>query len=451
MVTDKKVERLENASVKLTITLGKDSVKKEYADTVLHYSKSAQVKGFRKGKVPLEVMERKFGPSLRAEALQKLLENGLKEVLEDIEEQPLPYAQPTLTDEDIDLNPEEDLTFSVQYDVFPTIEPGEYTGLEVEEPQVEVGDEDLERELKAIQEQNAMVQEVTDTPVEKDHIVTVDFWEVDADGNPVPDSERQDFVFTVGSGYNFYNVDEDVIGMKPGEEKTVTKEYAEDYSFKEIAGTTKTVQIRLKTVKKRDMPELDDELAQDVSDKYKTLQDLKDDIRKRMVDTAEARVRETKSNNLVKKIVEGATLDVPDSMVRAELSQFWQDFIRQTGSTEENVMKMLTMQGKSPENLFEEWRPNAIERLKGRLVLGKIMEAENVEVTDEELEESIRERAEESGMELEEFKGYLEQQNMTEYLRDQLRETKLFDQLFEKSKIVKGEKVKFLDLMQRKS
>jgi len=451
MVTDKKVERLENASVKLTVTLDKDSVKKEYDDTVRHYSKSAQVKGFRKGKVPLEVMERKFGPSLRAEALQKLLENGLKEVLEDIEEQPLPYAQPTLTDEDIDLNPEEDLTFSVQYDVFPTIEPGEYTGLEVEEPQVEVSDEDLDRELKAIQEQNAMVQEVQDTPVEKDHIVTLDFWEVDADGNPVPDSERQDFVFTVGSGYNFYNVDEDVIGMKPGEEKTVTKEYPEDYSFKEIAGTTKTVQIRLKTVKKRDMPELDDELAQDVSDKYKTLQDLKDDIRKRMVDTAEARVRETKSSNLVKKIVEGATLDVPDSMVRAELSQFWQDFIRQTGSTEENVMKMLTMQGKSPENLFEEWRPNAVERLKGRLVLGKIMEAENIEVTDEELEESIRERAEETGMELEEFKGYLEQQNMTEYLRDQLRETKLFDQLFEKSKIVKGEKVKFLDLMQRKS
>ncbi len=448
MSTEKQVERLENATVRLTVTIDKDTVNEKYNEVVKHYAKEAQVKGFRKGKVPFEIMERKFGDSLKWEATHQLLDESLRETLEEIEEKPLPYSQPEL-DGEVELQKDEDFTFSVKYDVYPKIELGEYNGVEVEVDEIEITDEDMERELKNIQEQNAVVQEKSSGAVEQDDIVTIDYWELDENDEPKDDTRREDFVFTVGTGYNLYKLDDDIIGMEAGAEKVVTKEFPDDYEHSELAGQTKKVGVKIKTIKQRELPELDDELAQDVSEKYETLEDLKQDIRKRLEEAAENRMRDEKVQKILDKIVENSELELPGSMLDAELDQFWQEFVQKFQAVPEQIEQMLAAQGMTKDDFKQRWREDAEKRLSRRLVVQKILENEEIEVSDEEFDADIKEKAEASSMDLEQTREYIEQNNMTEYLRREVRERKLYDQLIERATVKPGEKVKFLDAMQR--
>lgn len=448
MSTEKQVERLENATVRLTVTIDKDTVNEKYNEVVKHYAKEAQVKGFRKGKVPFEIMERKFGDSLKWEATHQLLDESLRETLEEIEEKPLPYSQPEL-DGEVELQKDEDFTFSVKYDVYPKIELGEYNGVEVEVDEIEITDEDMERELKNIQEQNAVVQEKSSGAVEQDDIVTIDYWELDENDEPKDDTRREDFVFTVGTGYNLYKLDDDIIGMEAGAEKVVTKEFPDDYEHSELAGQTKKVGVKIKTIKQRELPELDDELAQDVSEKYETLEDLKQDIRKRLEEATENRMRDEKVQKILDKIVENSELELPGSMLDAELDQFWQEFVQKFQAVPEQIEQMLAAQGMTKDDFKQRWREDAEKRLSRRLVVQKILENEEIEVSDEEFDADIKEKAEASSMDLEQTREYIEQNNMTEYLRREVRERKLYDQLIERATVKPGEKVKFLDAMQR--
>ena len=447
MVSDKQVEKLENSSVRLTVTVPKDEVKREYDELVGNYAKNVQIKGFRKGKVPRTVLERKFGDSFKVETAQKVIDSALQEVFQDIDEKPLPYAQPELEGE-LDLQPEEPLTFTVKYDVFPDVEVGESTGLTIEEPQVSIKKEDEERELKQLQEQNSVVMEKDSGAVEKDNIVTIDYVELDDDGNEVEDTKREDFVFTVGSGYNLYKIDDEVIGMKTGEEKVIEKEYPEDFEYEELRGQKKKLKINCKLIKERQLPEIDDELAQDISEKYESLDDLKKDIRERLQRSADQRIREQKVDNLMAKIEENTKVEVPESMVYAELAGMWQNFVQQYGGNEEQVEQLLQIQGKSKADILAEWREGAEKQLRRRLIVQKLIDEAGIEIPDEEAEEDLKKRAEESGANAEEALEYYKNNNMMDYIKQDLAERKLFDDLFEKNTVKKGKKQSFLDLMQ---
>jgi trigger factor len=444
MVRDKQVEKEDNASVKVTLTVDKDTVQSEYDKIVKDYAKNVQLKGFRKGKVPPEVLERKFGDSLRAEVSQKIVEDSLKEVIDEVEDKPLPYAQPELADE-LDFELGKDFTFSIRYDTFPEIELGDYTGLTITAPTVKVTDEDLERELTAIQEQNALVMDKEEGTVEDQDVVTMDYWEVDENDEPVEGSSREDFVFTVGSGYNYYKIDENVKGMAAGEEKIVEKEYGEDVDIEELKNTKKRVALRVKAVKQRNLPDLDDELAQDVSDKYETLDDLKNDIRSRLQDTAENRERQLKVDALMEKIAENSTVPLPESMVQAELQNQWRQFAQRSGMNEEDIDKILQSQGQGRENLYQEWRPGVEDNLKKRLLIGRMIESEEVEAEEEEIDKKVSEQAERSNMSTEEARDYFEKNNLMEYLKQEVQEEKLFDKLLEEATVQKGEEMNFLD------
>ncbi|HKJ86764.1 MAG TPA: trigger factor, partial [Spirochaetia bacterium] len=425
-----------------------ETLQDEYKSLLGQYAKSAQIKGFRKGHVPPDILERKFGESIKFEASQKVLEDSLRAVFEEIDEKPLPYSQPAL-DGEPDFDIEKDLTYSVVYDIFPEIELGEYKGLEIEVPQVSISKEDEERELKALQEQNAIVIDKEEGGVEAGNIVTVDYCELDAEGNVIEDTEREDFVFTQGSGYNVYKIDEDVLGMKTGEEKTVDKEYPEDFEDADLAGQKKKLKITVKAIKERQLPEIDDDLAQDISDEYETIADLKKDIKGRLERTIEGRLREQKNNALIEQIVEKSTIPVPESMVQAELENSWRNFVQQFRAEEEQVLSLLQAQGRTKENLLEEWREGATKRIRGQLAVQKILESEEIEVTDEEVDAELDNQAQSGGATKEQLKQYYESQNMMDYVQREVRERKLFEKILEDSKIKKGEKVGFLDLMGR--
>ena len=448
MVKEKNIEALEKSSVRLTVTIDKDQVTKEYGDLVKEYTKTAQIKGFRRGKVPAAVLEQKFGDSLRAETSMKLMENSLKEIFDEIEEKPLPYSVPEV-DGDAEIELDSDFTFSVTYDVYPAITLGEYKGLEIEQASVTVGKEDINRELETLQEQNSVVIEKSDGKVEKDSIITIDYCELDDDEKEVENSARQDFVFTVGTGYNLYKIDDDVIGMSKDEEKVIDKEYPEDFEIPDLAGTKKKIRVKITAVKEKQLPDLDDELAQDISDTYKTLKDLTDDIRKRLKEAANARIEEMTREDILTKIAEASEIDPPESMIQAEAENTWNNFIRSYRADESQMIKLLEAQGKSKDILLDEWKPQAVERIRKALVTSKLLEIEAIEISDEEYAQELQRQADAGQNSLEEIQEYITQNNLKEYIKDDLAQKKLFDKLVSMSNIKKGAKVKYLDLMEK--
>ena len=452
MIVDKNLENLENSAVKLTVTVGKDAVNKEYNDLLSKYAKSAHIKGFRKGKAPAKVLEQKFGESIRGEATMNLMENSLKEAYEDVDKKPLPYATPALEEdgEEILIELDKDFTFAVTYDTMPDVKVGEYKGIEIESPVCKIGKKDIDRELETIREQNATVVEKTEGKVEKDDIVNIDYCELDADGNEVEDGKREDFVFTVGTGYNVYKLDDDIIGMSSGEEKTIEKEYSEDETDKSLAGQKKTIKVKLNSIKVKELPELDDDLAQDVSDEYKTLKDLKDSIKKRLTDSVSNVIKERNKQAIMDKIIENSEIVVPNSMIQAEAEQSWNQFISQSQMQEEQVLQIIEAQGRTKEDMLEEWKPAAEKNVKSYLITEKLIEEEKIEVSDEEVEETIKEQAEQAGMSFEDTKNYFEQNGMTYYLKNDISNRKLFDLLIESAEIKEGAKKDYLDLMQNK-
>jgi trigger factor len=447
MIIDQKLENLEKSSAKLTITVGKDDAKKEYDSLLNKYAKTAQIKGFRRGKAPASILEKKFGDSVRDEAGMNIIENSLKEVFETIEKKPLQLEPPAL-DGEINLELGKDFTFTVTYDYFPDIELGSYKGVEIEEPSTTIGAGEVNKELESIQDQNSVVMDKESGAVEDGDIVTINYVEVGEDGEENSTTSREDFVFTVGSGYNRYKLDEEIVGMKIDSETTVEKNYPEDFADPELAGKKILVKVKVTQVKEKKLPELDDELAQDVSEEYKTLDDLKKDIKKRLREAANGKIRQINIETVVEKIREGSKMEIPESMIRAELASSWSNFVNRSGMPEEQLLQVLQSQERTPEDLFSDWRPSAETSIASRLILNRILEEEKIEVADEELDSEITESAGRSNMTPEQARENFEQNNMLDYIRDQLRDRKLFDFLLENAVKTKGKKIKFLDLVQ---
>lgn len=452
MIQEKTIEKLENSAVKLGITIGQDEVSRAYDDLVKKYGKTAQIKGFRKGKVPRDILERKFGEGLRAEALQDLVEAALREAFEEIEERPLPYVQPSLVEEELELVPDEPLSFTVTYDTFPEVIPGPCEGLTVTKPKVSVTKEDEDREIEELRQQNAVTIEKEDGTVETGDIVTITIEELDEQDQPVPDTRREDFTFTIGANQNYYRVDDEITGMKKDETRVIEKSYPEDSEQDdseqdELKGQKKRLRVTVTLIKERDVPDLDDDFAQDVSDEFETLDDLRKDLRKRLEANAERRVRTMLVDDLVKQILAESSIPVPEAMVATELESSWRGMADQYRATPEQMEQLLTMQGKTKSDIFEDWKPAATERLKRSLLVQKLIETEQVDVGDEEAETRIRSEAESRKSDPDQVLEYYKSNNMMSYVKREMAEDKLFDQLLEKNTVKAGKKLKYVDVM----
>ena len=355
-IIDKKTEKLENSAEKLTVTLDKDDLQKAYDELLQHYAKEAVVKGFRKGKTPVSVIESRFGDAVKSETVMKAIDETWKELLDAKEITPLPYAEPKLADEE-NLKPDwsENFTFSIAYDVEPKITLPDYKNVEVELPSVVVEEADIQKELTQIQDQNAVVVVKKSGGVEKNDIVTIDYSLLDENGDVMPKSEREDFVFTVGSGYNLYKLDDDIIGMNKGDEKIVKKSFGEEENAPSL---------------------IDDELAQDVSEKFKTLDDLKTDIKERLQKAVDTKLKASKVETVLNKIAETTVFELPQSMIAAEQDQAWQNFLSQNNLQEAQAVQILKYQGKTKEDVINDFKEAAVKNAKDRLILKAVIEAE---------------------------------------------------------------------------
>ena len=447
MIANKKIERLPKSSARLTVTVGAGENKGEYDALLAEYAKKARIDGFRPGKVPVSVLERKFANEMRTEAMGRVLEKAVEEALKDEKLVPLAYSTPAL-DGEPEFKPDADFTFSVTYDVFPEVKAGDWKGIEIEVPQASILKADEERELAEIRERNAVVVDKGEAAkAAKGDIVTVNYKELAEDGSPIAGSERQDFVFEIGTGYNLYKFDDDVIGMKKGDEKTIEKTFPEDFEHKELAGATKRISVTVTQVKSKKLPDLDDELAQDVSEKFKTLDDLKTDLRKNMERRLEARIRQIKETAVVEEMLKRSELEVPASMIEAEIGMRWRNFVQQTTGGDENQMiRLLSMTGRTPQQVVEEWKPSAERAIKTRLVLQKLVENGKYEATDEDIENEYKKMADESSLSVDEIKAEYKKHEAIEYLKDHIREDKLMEAILAEAAIKKGKKTAFVDL-----
>ena len=431
MKLTKEFTRLEKSSVKLTVTISKKDVQESYNDIIAKYVKSAQIPGFRKGHVPANVLERKYGDAIKADALSEIIDKSLNEIFDkETENRPLPYQQPVM-DQVPEFDTETDLVYTVTYDVFPTVEVKDFKGIEVKEPQVAIGDKELEDELKAIQERNAIVMDKkADETAAKGDIVTVDYAEENGEN-------RNGYVFTVGAGDDAYGIDDDVIGLKKDETKEITKD-------------SKKITLTVKAIKVKNLPAIDDDLAQDVSEKFKTLDDLKKDITRNMEVAKKRKLAELKSQSLLEQLVEKNPFDIPASMLAAELDGRWRMMAQQFQTSPEQLEKMITASGQTKEAMLEQWTGDSEKMLKSRIIVDSLLKAKNISVTPEEIEAKYKEIAEEGGMDVEEVKKHYSDPRSKEWLIDDTKEQKLYEELYKEIKVSKGDKMSFADLFAAK-
>ena len=422
---------LEKSAVKVSVTIAKKDVHESYNSVVAKYVKSAQIPGFRKGHVPANVLERKYGDAIKADALSEIIDKSLNEIFEkETENRPLPYQQPVM-DQVPEFDVSKDLTYTVTFDVFPKVEVKDFAGIEVKEPQVTVGDKELEDELKAIQERNAVVMDKkADETAEKDNIVTVDYKEENGEN-------RNGYVFTVGSADDIYKISDDVIGMKKDETKEVSKD-------------DKKITLTVKAIKTRQLPALDDDLAQDVSEKFKTLDDLKADIKRNLEVAKTRKIAEIKSQSLLEQLVEKNAFDIPASMLAAELDGRWRMMAQQFQTTPEQLEKMIAASGQTKEAMLEQWTGDSEKMLKSRIIVDSLLRSKNISVTPEEIEAQYAKIAEDGGMTVEEVKNHYSDPRSKEWLIEDTKEQKLYEELYKEVKVSKGDKVSFADLFAAK-
>ena len=445
----KEITKLEHSAAKLTVTVAKEDVANGYKTTLGKYVKQVQIPGFRKGHVPASVLERKYGEQIKMEAAGDLIDSVLNEIFQDEKElsnRPLPYAQPKM-DEMPAFDTAKEFTFTVTYDVFPSVEVKDFNGISVKEPQVSVGDAEVEEELKGIQERNAaVIDKKEDETAEKDNIVTIDIEEIGENGKAVEGTKREGFTFTLGTAENVYKIDDDIIGMKANETKEITKKYAKTDADKNLAGTTKKYSVTVKQIKVRKLPALDDDLAQDVSDKYKTLADLKADILKNLNIAKDRKIKEIKVNSLLEQLIEKNPIEIPASMLQAELNGRWGQMAQQFQTTPEDLERMVVASGQKKEDMLAQWTGDAEKMLKSRIIVDSLLKSKNISVTPEEVEEAYQKLADSNGVSVEDVKKHYADPRAKEWFIDDVKEQKLYDDIFAQIKVAKGDKTSFADL-----
>ncbi len=394
MVTEKNFKELEKSQASLTLTVDAASIEKAYNERLAKYAKTVEMPGFRKGHVPTNVLERKFGEGIRQESTFDCMEENLKEAIASLDEKdrPLSYSVPELQDEEnlLPFKKDQDITFTVIYDIYPRFELPQYKGLEIEVRDAEITEKDVEDQIEVLREQNAMVVK-KDGKVENGDIVNIDYTAYNEDGSVDEKSSRTNFTFTVGTKYNFFKLDDDVVGLSKDETKTIEKAITKEDDIPGYEGKTVKIDIKVNEVKRRDIPEVDDDFAQDVKAAYKTVEDLKNGVKEDLEKQLATQLDRDRKDALMDKIASLVSFDIPTSMINVTLENDWNNFVRQSGVSEEQLLSFFKAQGQTKEVFMEGWREPATKDLKKELILTKIAETENFPISDEEIEKECGE------------------------------------------------------------
>lgn len=343
-MADVKLEAREKSQKALTMTIAAADLQKAYGEKLAKYAREMTFKGFRKGKAPIDFVTRQIGDYVMEEVVYDTIDSTFNAEVEKLamEDRPLPYAKASIEGEDKlkDYKLGEDLTVTIAYDVFPAVELGQYKGLELEVLDGQVTDADIDAEVESLREQNANIMN-KEGEAKLGDIATVDYAELDEAGVAIEATKRNDFTFTLGSSYNQYKIDDEVVGMKVGDQKTVDKSYGEDFSDESLRGRSVKLSITLTKLKERVLPEVDDDFAQDVKEEYKTVSDLREGIRKNLSESLENMQKDEKLDLVFSALRKSSKYTIPQSMRDFSIRTETRNQLRQMGYDAQTVDRMM--------------------------------------------------------------------------------------------------------------
>ena len=406
------VEKQEKNMAKLTVEVPAeqfvDAIKKAYNKNKNRFN----VPGFRRGKAPQMMIEKMYGVGVfyedaADEAINETYADAMKESGLDI------VSRPEISIEQIEKG--KTFIYTALVAVKPEVSLGQYKGIEVEKADASVKEEDIEAELKRVQNQNARLVSITDRPVAKDDQVVIDF-DGSVDGKAFDGGKAEDYPLTIGSHAFIDTFEDQLIGKNIGEECEVHVTFPGEYHAKELAGKPAVFKVKIKEIKVRELPELDDEFAGEVSD-FDTLEEYKKDIEAKISERKQKAAATENENRVVDKVVEGASMEIPERMIDDQVENMIQDTARRMQRQGLDLDQYLKYTGMTLDQMKEQARPQAVKRIQTRLVLEAVAKAENIQISDEKLDEEITKMAESYQMEADKLKSY-----MTEMDKEQMKE-----------------------------
>ncbi|KGP73862.1 trigger factor [Pontibacillus yanchengensis] len=384
-----KWEKLEGNEGQLTVEVDAEEFDQALNQAFKKVVKDVQVPGFRKGKVPRPIFEQRFGvESLYQDALDIILPEAYSNALQETGINPV--DRPEVDVEQIEKG--KNLIFTAKVTVKPEVELGEYKGLEVEEQDTEVTDEDVENELQQQQEKQAELVVKEEGTIENGDTVVMDF-EGFVDGEAFEGGQADNYSLEIGSGTFIPGFEEQLVGKSSGEETEVEVTFPEEYHAEELAGKTATFKVKVHEVKTKELPELDDEFAKDVDEEVETLAELKEKTKARLQEEKEREAENTKREELVNKATDNAEINVPDAMVDTELDRMVKEFEQRLQMQGMTMDMYFQFTGQDENALKEQMKEDASKRVKTNLVLEAISEAENVVVTEEDVNAELENMA----------------------------------------------------------
>ena len=407
------VEKLEKNMAKLTIEASAEEFEAAIEKAYQKNKSKMNIQGFRKGKAPRKIIEKMYGAGVfYEEAANVIIPDAYAKAVDECDLEIV--SQPSV--DVVQVEAGKPFIFTAEVAVKPEVKLGDYKGIEVEKTDVEVSDDDVNAEIDRVREQNARTITVEDRAVQDKDTAVIDF-EGFVDGVAFEGGKGEDYPLTIGSHSFIDNFEEQLIGKNIGEEAEVNVTFPEDYHVEDLKGKPATFKVTVKEIKAKELPELDDDFAQDVSecetvDAYKA--QVKEELTKKKEDAAKA----AKEDEAVAKVVENAEMEIPEPMIDTQVRQMVDDFARRMQSQGLSLDQYFQFTGMEPKAFLEQMRPQALKRIQSRLVLEAIVEAEKIEATEAEIEDEMNKMADAYQMELYKVKELIEDEQNKKLAQD---------------------------------
>ncbi|BBF44342.1 cell division trigger factor [Lachnospiraceae bacterium KM106-2] len=390
------VEKLEKNMVKLTIEASAEEFNAAMDKAYQKNKGKINIQGFRKGKAPRAIIEKMYGAGMfyedaANEIIPTAYEAAAKESGLDI------VSQPEI--DVVQIEEGKSFIFTATVAVKPEVTLGDYKGIEVEKQEIEVTEDEINAEIDKAREQNARTITVDDRAAQDGDMTVIDF-EGFVDGVAFEGGKGTDYPLTLGSHSFIDTFEEQLVGKKIGEEVEVNVTFPEEYQAKELAGKAAMFKVTIKEIKVKELPELNDDFAQDVSE-FDTLAEYKEDVKKTITERKEKAAKTAKEDQVVEKIIENATMEIPDAMLQTQVNQMANEFAQRIQAQGLSVEQYFQFTGMNRDSFLENIKPQALKRIQSRLVLEAIVKAENIEASEEEVKKEIEDMAKMYKMEVE--------------------------------------------------
>ena len=424
-----KVEKTKNANeVKLNVTIEAEKFDEAIKKVYFKSAKYFNIPGFRKGKAPMNIVEKYYGKEIFYEdAFNEVVPEELEKAVEENKLQVVSRPDIEVTQ----IGKGQDLIFTAVFQTKPEAELGKYKGVEIKKIEYKVTDEDIEHELGHMQEHNSRLISVEDRPVEKGDIANINF-EGFVDGVAFEGGKAENHDLEIGSNTFIPGFEDQIIGMKIDEEKDIQVKFPDEYFSKDLAGKDATFKVKVNEIKKKELPTLDDEFAKDVSE-FDTLKELKESIKEKKQKQNDERAKYETEDAVIKAVCENVKVDIPSGMVETETENMLKEMEQRLAYQGLKLEQYLQMMGKTKEEMQKEYEPQAIEAIKSRLTLEAVIKAEKIEVADIDVEEKMKEMAKNYARENDE--EFMKNENVRNYIKQGLESEKALEFLVKNAKI----------------